>query len=388
MKKEKHMANEIPLCIPNIGNEEIRELKKVLKSHWLAHGPKNEEFEREFANYIGTKRAVTLNSCTSALFLAILAQDITEEIILPSFTFVASANAIVTAGAKPIFVDINPDDFCIDHKEIEKRITKNTQAIMVVHYAGQSCQMDKIINIAGKYNLKIIEDSAQAIGATYNNRKTGSWATGCFSFFPTKNITTGEGGMITTNDDTFADKVKAMASHGIPGTTLSRKDTKKPWEREAIYAGYNFRMSNILAAIGVEQLKKLDEMNKKRRENAFYLNNKLSGIDEIIVPLESQDCYHTYQMYVIRLKDSSLRDNLLFKLKSYGIGASVHYDPPVHLHPYYMKNFGSKVGDLAVTEEVCKSAITLPMFPQLKKQQLKKIVQTLGKSILEIRKEV
>ena len=377
------MDREIPLCIPDIGREEISAVKKVLTSHWLAHGPKNEEFEKVFADYIGAKRAVTLNSCTSALFLAIIAEDITKEVILPSFTFVASANAVVTAGAKPVFADINPDNFCIDEKEIEKKITRDTQAIMVVHYAGQSCSMAKIIELAKKYNLKIIEDSAQAIGATYNNKKTGSWATGCFSFFPTKNITTGEGGMVTSNDDLLADKIKAMASHGIATTTLSRKDSKKPWEREALYAGYNFRMSNILAAIGVEQMKKLDAMNRKRHENASYLNNKLSGVEEIICPRELPGCYHTYQMYVVRTRDNSLRDPLLFKLKSYGIGVSVHYDPPVHLHPYYKQNFNCKEGDLPVSEQVSKSAITLPMFPQLKKSELNRIIKTVKKAVLE-----
>lgn len=380
------MIKEIPLCIPSIGAGEIQEVKKVLASHWLAHGPKNEEFERIFAQYLDVSRAVTLNSCTSALFLAVVAQGITREVILPSFTFVASANAVVTAGAKPVFADINPDNFCISDKEIEKKISKNTEAILVVHYAGQSCLMDKIMSIAAKNNLKIIEDSAQAIGATYKEKKTGSWATGCFSFFPTKNITTGEGGMVATNDEALADKIKALSSHGITSTTLSRKGSKKPWEREALYAGYNFRMSNILAAIGVEQMKKVDRMNQKRRDYAFYLNKALSKVEEIIVPQESPLCYHTYQMYVIRLRNSSIRDALLFKLKSYGVGVSVHYDPPVHLHPYYREKFGYKEGDLPITEQVSKSIITLPMFPQLKKYQLDTIIKLIKKSILETKR--
>lgn len=381
------MPKKIPLCIPSIDKKEIREVEKVLQSHWLAHGPKNEEFEDRFAKYIGVKRAVSLNSCTSALFLAIIGQDITKEVILPSFTFVASANAVVTAGARPVFADINPGDFCIDPKEIEKKITKNTQAILVVHYAGQSCNMDKILRIAQKYNLKVIEDSAQAIGAKFKNKKTGSWTLGCFSFFPTKNITTGEGGMVTTDDDILADKIKALASHGMATTTLSRRNSKKPWQREAIYAGFNFRMSNILAAIGVEQLKKLDGLNNQRRKASNYLTNKLSGIDEIIPPLESQDCYHTYQMYVIKLQEAKLRDKLLFKLKSHGIGASVHYDPPVHLHPYYKDNFGYKEGDLPATERISRSIITLPMFPQIKKTQIDYMVGKAKKSIKEIKGE-
>src|SRR3989344_6438765 len=236
--------SKIPLCIPDIGDEEVNSVKEVLKSGWLVHGPKTKEFEKKFAGYTGTKKAISVNSCTSALQLVIQALGLKGEIIVPSFTFVASANAIVTAGCKPVFCDIDYDTCNIDPKKIEEKITKKTSAIMVVHYAGQSCEMDKIMEIAKKHNLVVIEDSAECIGGTFYGKKAGSFGIGCFSFFPTKNMTTGEGGMITLNDEKLAEKIKALSVHGILSTTFEREKKEKPWLRAASYAGYNYRMSD------------------------------------------------------------------------------------------------------------------------------------------------
>lgn len=373
---------KIPLCIPNIDKGELSAVKKVLSSGWLAHGSSNTKFEEEFAYYIGVKYAVTLNSCTSALYLAILAEGITGEIILPSFTFVASANAIVTAGAKPVFADIEYDSFNIDPQDIESKITQDTQAIMPVHFGGQSCQMDKILEIARKYELKVIEDSAETIGGKYKNKKTGSFGIGCFSFFPTKNLTTGEGGMLTTNSERLKDTVKAYANHGIFKTTGERSFLMRPWRREANLAGYNFRMSNILAAIGVEQLKKIDRMNQLRREHAEYLNKNLLKFEEIEIPQESESCYHVYQMYAIKLKNIN-RDKFITYLHKDGVMASVHFDPPVHLQAYYKRCFGYKKRDLPITEVASSSVVTLPMYPQLKKRELDKIILSVERAIGE-----
>jgi len=363
---------KIPLSKPYLNKKELKAVEQVLNSGWLTHGPKNQEFEEKFAEYIGTKYAVSLNSCASALFAVIKALEITEEIILPSFTFVASANAIVTAGAKPVFADIDYQTNNIDPQDIERKITKKTQAIMPVHFAGQSCQMDKIIALAKKYKLWVIEDSAEAIGAEFKNKKTGSFGIGCFSFFPTKNMTTGEGGMVTTNDKKLVQKIKTLAGHGISKPTNQRIKTKKPWYRVATLAGYNFRMSNILAAIGVEQLKKIEKMNSLRRKHAAYLNKKLQHLKQIDVPIEMPNARHVYQMYTIKLKEGN-RDILVKKLKEKGIEASVHFDPPVHLQPYY-KKYGYQKNDLPVTEKVAQSIITLPLYPQMTKKDLDYII--------------
>lgn len=373
----------IPLCIPNIGDAELAAVEEVLRSGWLAHGSKNEEFEEKFASYIGVKHAITMNSCTSALQLAIEAQGITGEVIVPSFTFVASVNAIVTAGAKPVFVDIEYDTCNIDVSKIEGLISQNTESIMVVHYGGQSCDMDAIMNVAEKYGLAVIEDSAENIGGECKGKKTGSFATGCFSFFPTKNITTGEGGMLTTNDDELAEKVRALVGHGISSTTFKREKQQKPWFRAAILSGYNYRMSNVLAAIGVEQLKRVEQMNSQRREHAAYLTAKLDVISNIQVPIEREFNKHVYQMYTIKVKSGIDRDKFVIRLREEGVGASVHFDPPVHLQPRY-KELGYTSDNLPMTEEIARTIITLPMYPQLTTEELDFIVNQVEKIAEEL----
>lgn len=367
---------KIPLCIPNIDNAELKAIAEVLKSGWLTDGPKNKEFEDKFAEYIGTKKAITLNSCTSALQLALEVLSIRGEVILPSFTFVASANAIVKAGATPVFADIDYDTCNISADDIVSRITKNTEAIMAVHFAGQSCQMDKIMDIAGKYNLKVIEDSAETIGGTFKDKKTGAFGIGCFSFFPTKNMTTGEGGMLTTNDEAIAHKIRTLAGHGIAKGAFGRQKEQEPWFREASVAGYNYRMSSLLAAIGVEQLKKIDAMNERRRENSAYLNNRIK-FDEVVTPVEAENCKHVYQMYTIKLKNIG-RTRFIMELRDKGIMASVHFTPPVHLQEYYRNVYKYKKGVLPVTESVSETIVTLPMYPQLNRKELDYMVESIG----------
>ena len=374
----------IPLCVPDIGEGDLRAVQEVVRSGWLTHGPKTEEFEERFAEYIGVKRAVAMNSCTSALFLAIKAQGITGEVILPSFTFVASANAVVTAGAIPVFADIEYDTCNIDPTSIEERITQRTEAIMVVHYGGQSCQMDRIMAIAERHGLALIEDSAETIGGEFRGRKAGSFGTGCFSFFPTKNITTGEGGMLTTDDEALADKVKALVGHGIFSDTFQREKAERPWFRAASLAGYNFRMSNILGALGVEQLKRIEQLNEARRRHAAYLSTRLADVEEIDLPVESDGCRHVYQMYTIKVKPPIDRNRFVLALREKGIGASVHFDPPAHLQPYYQERFGGNA-DLPVTEQVAKRIVTLPMYPRLTEHELESIATAVMTTLSEAR---
>ncbi len=369
---------KIPLCIPNIGEDELNLVREVLESGWLAHGAKNEQFEKEFANYVGVKNAVSLNSCTSALFLAIKALELEGEIIVPSFTFSASANAIVTAGCKPVFAEVEFDTCNLDPEDVRKKITDKTVAIMPVHFAGQSCKMDEIMEIAEMCGLRVIEDSAETLGGEFKGRKTGSFDIGCFSFFPTKNRTTGEGGMLTTNDDELAEKIRAMRGHGMMSSTWSREKEARPWFRASSLAGYNFRMCDILAAIGVVQLKKLDVMNEARRNHAQYLNKRLGGLEWLQTPTETEGMKHVYQMYTIKI-DTQVVNRLSFvsRLKSAGIGANVHFDPPVHLQPYYT-SMGWGVGDLPNTERLSNSIVTLPMYPQLRREELDYMVEKIS----------
>jgi perosamine synthetase len=359
----QNTKRNIPLCIPDMDDSEVRAVAEVLKSGWLAHGPNNHEFEKMFAEYIGVPHAVSLNSCASALFLAVHASGIKGGVILPSFTFVASANAIVTGGAKCVFADIDYDTCCIDVKHVESLITRDTEAIMPVHYAGQAANMKAIAALAAKHKLKVIEDSAEAIGATIDGKQTGSWGIGCWSFYPTKNIATGEGGMLTTTDQALADKARAIAGHGVASSTWAREKKEKPWLRAATYPGFNFRMSNVLAALGVVQMKKLDRMNTARRKHAAQYNSLLKT-EHFDLPVEAPGFIHTYQMYTLKLKGVD-RTKFLADLRGQGIGATVHFDPPVHTQPYYAETLGFGNLKLPVTDKVAATIVTLPMYPTM-----------------------
>ena len=366
-------ATKIPLCVPLIEQAELDAVTTVLKSGWLTHGPKNSEFERLFAEHAGTKHAIAMNSGTSALFLAVIAHGITGEVLVPSFTFVASANAIATAGASPVFVEINEHDCNVDVDLLEGYLTPRTEAIMPVHFAGQCCDMDRVTAFAEKHNLVIIEDSAETIGGLFGDKVSGSWGTGCFSFFPTKNITTGEGGMLTTSDDAIASRIRTLIGHGIDKTTYQRSQQNSSWHRAATLRGYNFRMSNLLAAIGVEQMKKVDAMNNGRRQRSAYLTEQLQNVEELTLPVENPNSRHVYQMYTVRCRDGASRDSLVNGLKERGIGASVHFDPPVHKHPAY-----AEFADipLPVTDRVAATILTLPMFPQITEGDLDRVAAT------------
>ncbi|MFO8036868.1 MAG: DegT/DnrJ/EryC1/StrS family aminotransferase [Anaerolineales bacterium] len=373
---------EIPLCIPYTGEEEKQAVSEVIDSGWYAHGPKNRELEENFAQYLGVKHALSMNSCTSCIHLAIEGLGITGEVIVPSFSFVASANAVITGGAKPAFADIEEDTCCISPESIEELIGPDTEAIMPVHYGGQSADMQAIRDIAERHDLLVIEDSAETIGGEHHGQKTGTFGVGCFSFYPTKNMTTGEGGILTTNDDELAQKVKALLAHGIDKTTYERENKEKSWYRSATYVGYNFRMSNILAAIGVEQLKKLEAMNDMRRQVAGELSDALAGVSEISLPVERPENKHVYQMYTIRVKEGLNRDSFVKSLNEKGIGASVHFYPPIHLMAPYIGDHYRK-GDLSVTEKVMGEIVTLPMYPQMDSEDIRYLVETVQETILE-----
>lgn len=351
----------IPLSKPFLGKEEYQAAIDALKSGWLIHGPKNDEFEKRFAEYIGVKHALTLNSCASALQLSVEANRITGEVIVPSFTHMASANAIVRAGAHPVFADIEQKTCMLDPQSVEAAIGKKTEAIMVVHFGGATANMDTLSKICKKHKLLLIEDSAENAGGSWKKKKAGSFGTGCFSFFPTKNMTTAEGGMLTTNDSDVARRARIISGHGVASSFLSREKQKKFWIREAVLPGLNFRMSNVQAAIGVEQLKKLDAMNRMRRKHSALLIKLLKPLFAVQLPYHDPRVYHVFQMFTVQVP-IKFRDELVFELRKRGIGASVHFDPPVHQQPQYrLKKFRHVA--LPVTESVSKSIITLPMYP-------------------------
>jgi len=359
-----------------VDDQEFDAVVEVLKSGWHAHGPKNDEFQTMFADYLGVKYALALNSCTSALQLAILANDITGEVIIPSFTWVATANSIVTSNATPVFVDIDLSTGMLDPQAVAAAITPRTEAIMPVHYGGAVADMDPIMDLCRQHGLLLIEDTAETIGGRYRERLAGSFGIGCFSFYPTKNMTTGEGGMLTTDDERFARRSKALIGHGVDKTVYERELGTKPWIRSATYAGYNFRLTNFQSAMGIEQLRKLDRMNDLRRSHAAYLQQELAAVEGLELMLPAEEVYHVYQMFTLRV-GAEIRTDFVQYLRDNDIGASVHFDPPVHQQPYYLQNFPGQ--DLPMTERLCSEIVTLPMYPGLNSEQLEYMVDMIAK---------
>ena len=379
---------KVPLFDLSIGEEEVQAVQNVLRSKWISMGSITNEFENEFAKRQGAKHVIAVTNCTAALHLALKALGIGEgdEVICPSLTFVATANSILYVGAKPIFAEIiSHDNLTVSPEDIERRITHKTRAIIVVHYGGYPCEMDRIVDIANKYDLKIVEDCAHSPLAEYKGRKVGTWGNiGCFSFFSNKNMTTAEGGIITTNDDDIAEKVRLMRSHGM--TALSFDKFKgHAVGYDVVELGYNYRIDDIRSSIGIVQLNKLESFNARRRELIKLYIESLLGIDEIIVPfkylIDARDILSSFHIFPIivntpRIKRDFVREGLTKK----GIQTSVHYQP-IHLFKIYRERFGYRKGDLPLTEWIADHEITLPLYPSMGEGEVLYIVESL-KNIL------
>lgn len=372
----------IPFFVPTVTREDRKKVDEALRSRWLSGGTRAPEFEKLFARYVGTKFAVSVNSCTAAMHLVLRALGIGEgdEVIVPVMTFAATANAPLFCGATPVFADIDENTYNISPKDILKRITKRTKAIMAVHYAGQPCDMQEIMQIARDHKLFMIEDCAHSLGATYLGKQTGSMGdAGCFSFYPTKNITTAEGGMITTDDEDLARKISSLRNHGMTSEARERSESAK-WYYDIVDLGYNYRLNEISAALGISQLSRVDKMRQQRLEKACYYTEKLKCIKGIITPFEASDRTHAYHLYVIRVIKEEFgvsRDELFQKLSERGIGLSVHYTP-LHLLSYYKEKLGHNQGDYPVAERVYKEILSLPLFPSLKLSQIDYVVEQIA----------
>ncbi|WP_405291694.1 DegT/DnrJ/EryC1/StrS family aminotransferase [Methanobrevibacter sp.] len=358
------MSNiKVPIAKPIIGDEEIENVVEVLKSGMIAQGPKVEEFEEEFAEWVGADYGIAVNSGTAALHVALLSCGIGEgdEVITSPFTFIASGNSIVYTGAKPVFADIDLETYTIDPNSIEDLITENTKAILPVQLYGQSADMDGINEIAEKYGLTVIEDAAQAHGATFNGTPVGSMGDmACFSFYPTKNMTTSEGGIITTNDEELAENARIFRAHGA----------SIRYHHSEI--GYNFRMTDISAAIGLAQLDKIDDFNCKRIENAAYLNEGLKNVDGIITPYCADGSKHVYHQYTIRVEKGD-RDDWVDIINDCGVGTGIHYPIPLYNQPIY-KSLGFE-GYCPNAELAADNVISLPVHPSLTKEDLDLVIE-------------
>lgn len=350
----------IPIAHPSIGDEEIQAVIRTLESGILAQGKRVEEFEQSFAEFTGTKYAVAVSSGTAALHIALLAHGIGPggEVITTPFSFVATANSILLCGAKPVFADIEEDFFTIDPESIRGKIGDRTKAIMPVHLYGHPADMKSIAELAQEYGLIIIEDACQAHGAAFNNQKVGSFGTGCFSFYPTKNMTTGEGGMITTDSEDIAKRARMIRNHG----------SSQRYFCEIL--GSNMRMNELSAALGLVQLGKLPAHNRKRQENAAYLSQKLCGIRGIELPRVRQGCQHVFHQYTIRITEESAinRDELVAILKEKEIGYGIYYPLPIHKQPLYCKLGYDDI--LPVSGKMARQVISLPIYPGVTKKDL------------------
>ena len=374
----------LPPFKPFIGEEEINEVVDTLKSDWITMGPKTLKFEELFKGHIGSKFAISLNSCTAGLHLSLASLNIGEgdEVITTPYTFAATGNVIVHQRAKPVFVDIDKETYNINVDEIENAITDKTKAIIPVHYAGHPCEMDKILKIAKDYDLYIIEDAAHALGTEYKGKKIGTIGdTTSFSFYATKNITTGEGGMVTTNNKKTAEKIKILRLHGISRDAWKRYSSEGSWYYEIIECGYKYNMTDIQASIGIHQLKKVESMRKRREEIAKIYNDEFENIDELIIPTTKKYVKHAWHLYPLLIDTKKLnisRNKFIEELKKQNIGSSVHFIP-LHLHPFYRKTFGYKKGDFPNAEWVYEREISLPIYPKMTDDDVIDVVSAVKK---------
>lgn len=356
----------IPIAKPLIGEDEINAVTEVMRSGAIAEGQRVKDFEAAFADYIGTSSAVAVNSGTAALHVALLAHNIGkgDEVITTPFSFIATSNSILFTGATPVFADIEERTFNIDPESIIEMITSKTKAIIPVHLYGQAADMKSIMEIADDHDLIVIEDACQAHGAEFDGKKAGSFGTGTFSFYPTKNMTTGEGGMITTDDKIVAERARMIRSHG----------SKQRYFHEML--GYNLRMTDISAAIGLVQLRKLDDFNEARMRNAAYLSNKLEDINGITLPYIDRRCRHVFHQYTLRFNNSiASRDEVAAFLGKKGIGTGIYYPLPIHRQPFY-KEMGYN-GSFPVSEKAASEVLSLPVHPGLNSTELVMVSGTL-----------
>lgn len=373
----------IPYGKQTIDEKDIQAVVEALRSDYLTTGPKIEEFEKRVADYVGAKYAVAVNSGTAALHIACLAAGIKEgdEVITSPITFAASANCVLYCGGTPVFADIDENTYNISPDEIERRVTERTKAIISVHYTGQPCDMDAIMDIAGKHNLLIIEDGAHALGASYKGRKIGSIAhMTCFSFHPVKPITTGEGGMVVTNSEELYKRLILFRSHGITRDETMMTEQQGDWYYQQLELGYNYRITDISCALGLSQMDKLDGFLERRRQIAKRYNEAFCDVSQIKIPMQLADCESGWHLYVIQVK-ADYRKEIFDNLRKSGIGVNVHYIP-VYKHPYYQRN--------GYADVCCKNgevfyerAISLPIFPLLTDVQQDYVIEQVLKIVKE-----
>ncbi len=381
----------LPFHVPLIEEDDMRAVREVMESGWITTGPKAAQFEQEFARYTGVRHAIAVNSGTAALHLAFDAAGIGEgdEVVLPTLTFAATAEAVAYCKARPVLADIEAQSFNLDPLQAERAITPRTRAIVPVHMAGQPCDMDPLLHMARARGLHVIEDAAHALPAHYRGRMVGTIGDiTCFSFYATKSITTGEGGMVTTGADDWADRMRVMRLHGISKDAWKRYTAEGSWRYEILAPGFKYNLTDMQGALGLTQLAKCDFMWQRRSLLAARYTEALSALDAYELPTSRPDVQHAWHLYVIRVRREELtihRDRVIEELKQRGIGVSVHFIP-LHLHPYYRDRWGYAPGDFPVAEDYFDRCISLPLYPGMTDEDQARVIDALAEIAMRYRR--
>lgn len=376
----------IPFHRSAVGNEEAQAVADVVRSGWLTMGPKTIEFERQFACYIGVKHAIAVSSCTAALHLSLDAIRIQpgDEVLVPTTTFASTAEVVTYFGARPVLVDVEACSLNIDPADVEKKITPRSKAIIPVHFAGQPCNMNALGEIASQHKLHMVEDAAHALPALYSGKRVGTISElTTFSFYATKTLTTGEGGMVTTNDDSYAQRVQLMRLHGISRDAWKRYSVEGSWFYEVLEAGYKYNFTDLQAALGLVQLSKCDSMSEQRTRVAEQYNRAFSDMPAVQTPCVLPDCQVAWHLYVLRLNLSQLsidRDGFIRELMERGIGTSVHFIP-LHMHPLYRRDYGYKENDCPVACREYSRSLSLPIYPDLSEDEVGYVINSVREVI-------
>jgi dTDP-4-amino-4,6-dideoxygalactose transaminase len=376
----------LPYNLPDIEQGEIDEVIDTLRSGWITTGPKTKEFERRFAEYIGVHHAIAVNSCTGGLHVALAAAGIGpgDQVIVPTMTFCATANVVVHLGATPILVDVEPDTLNIDTQQLEAVIAPRTRAVMPVHLYGHPCDMDRIGEIAKAHRLLVVEDAAHAVGAEWHGRRVGTLSPAtAFSFYATKNLTTAEGGMITTDDDEYAEQMRIWVLHGISHDAWKRYSAEGSWYYEVCVPGFKYNLTDLQSALGLRQLARLEAMTLRRAELADVYRAGLCDLAEIELPAHRPNIRHAWHLYAIRLRLERLKINraeFIERLKFEGIGASVHFIP-LHRQPYYRDRFGFRPQDFPVADAAYECLISLPLYTKMTAHDVEDVIEAVRRIV-------
>jgi dTDP-4-amino-4,6-dideoxygalactose transaminase len=381
----------VPFHRPSIGEEEIAEVVDTLRSGWLTTGPKVGEFQRRFAAAVGARHAVALNSATAALHLALEAVGVGagDEVIIPAYTFTATGEVVTYLGARPVLADCRADTLNVDAETIESLITGRTKAVIPVHVAGQVCDMEPILELARTRGLSVIEDAAHALPASYKGRPVGTIGDiTAFSFYATKTITTGEGGMVTTERDDYAARVKLMSLHGLSGDAWNRYSSRGHWYYEVEEFGFKYNMTDVAAALGLRQLERMWTFQRRREQIARWYTDNFGELDTCVVPRDAGFGTHAWHLYILELNEAALavgRDQIVESLRQKGVGTSVHFIP-LNLHPVYQRTYGYRVGQFPTAEAVFGRAVSLPIYPGMTDDEVAHVIDAVRTTLQDSRR--